>query len=161
MTAIGFGWAAGVVLAARVVLGLVFVYSGLVKIWQPFDFLDAVYGYELTGRVGSVAVATIVPWAEVVLGVTLLAGLLREAAMGVSLVVLLGFVALQGWAIARGLQVPCGCFGSSSGGEEATLVGVASLTRTGVLALLAAAGWCAVWSLRRRQEMDGVSLARA
>ncbi|MGH7176305.1 MAG: MauE/DoxX family redox-associated membrane protein [Tepidisphaeraceae bacterium] len=108
--------------ALRLALGALLVYGGGTKILSSYQFLDAVYSYELTGiRTGAI-IAAWLPWLELLTGALLLVGPLRAgAALGA---VLLGgvFVGAQSTALYRGIATPCGCFGSHEVVDAGTLL---------------------------------------
>jgi prepilin-type N-terminal cleavage/methylation domain-containing protein/prepilin-type processing-associated H-X9-DG protein len=75
--------------------------------------LGSVLDYDLIPASVAVAVAATLPFAQLVLGVALLfIPAYRRAAFAASLVLFLGFLAVQVSAYARGLDISCGCFGS-------------------------------------------------
>jgi len=138
---------AGLVIVVRVVLGCVFVYSGLVKIQHPYDFLSNLYAYELTGPRTGILVAVVLPWLEVMLGICLVSGLLAGGAMLSSAILLAGFCLVQASAIHRGLEISCGCFGSAS---DDSAIGYGTLVRTALMALAAGAGLMGMLLCRAR-----------
>jgi uncharacterized membrane protein YphA (DoxX/SURF4 family) len=96
-------------LALRVVLGVVFVYAAWTKLresWVLFAFqIDA---YQLLPQWA----ARSLPWAELLLGLLLIVGKwLRVSASLVSLI-LVSFLAVMARSYLRGMQIDCGCFGS-------------------------------------------------
>lgn len=100
---------------ARCGLGLLFLTSSVAKLYQPYEFLNNVYEYDLFGPEIGLYVAFIVPWLELVLGVTLVLGVAQAGAMILSSVLMATFVVAQSLTMWRGLDISCGCFGS--GGE--------------------------------------------
>jgi len=121
------------VLFLRLGLGLMFLCSSLPKLQQPYDFLSSVYGYELVGPKLGLAVAVVLPWLEFLLGMCLIARIFLDGALLLTGLLAVVFTFVQAYAIARGLDVTCGCFASWSGEP----VGSASLTRA-ILVLFAA-----------------------
>lgn len=127
-------------LAARYGVGATLVLSALDKLRRPFDFLADVYGYELVGPSLGVAVAMALPWIELVVGLCLIVGVATGGALLGAAVLGLAFSLVQASAMARGLNIACGC-GGLGGGEA---IGAASLTRALGLLLVAAlayVGW--------------------
>lgn len=104
----GFGF------IVRLGLGCMFLVSALPKIRQPYDFLGDVYAYEIVGPKMGVLVAMTMPWAELLVGICLLGSvfvggaLLASAGMGAM------FTFVLSWAIYRGLDISCGCFGAGT-----------------------------------------------
>lgn len=138
---------AGVMLVLmRLILGCIFLYSGLEKVAHPYDFLGNVYDFELTGAGLSVVVAMVMPWLELLLAVSLLFNLFSGGALlGCALLGIL-FVGVQFSAIVRGLSVNCGCFGP----DESKMVGMATFVRTCSIALMAMVAWLILWFRQRR-----------
>jgi uncharacterized membrane protein YphA (DoxX/SURF4 family) len=104
-------------LAARLVLGGVFVVAGLLKIPDPAESARAVQAYDLLPPDVGEAVGYGLPFLEVALGALLLLGYATRLAAAVTGVLLVVFVAGVASAWARGLSIDCGCFGS--GGDVA------------------------------------------
>jgi len=122
----------GIGLAIRLVLGAVFLTSALAKLRQPFDFLDTIYSYRMIGPSGGLAVAVSLPWIELVVAICLLLGVMPRSALVASIALSIVFVYAQSRAISAGLNVPCGCFGSSTG-EPATVSNQTLVRAAGVL----------------------------
>jgi hypothetical protein len=114
----------GFVAVVRVGLGASLVWSAVGKLDDPIAFLQAVYRYEIVGPGLGWWVAAVLPYAELVVGLSLLSGMLAGAAGWLAAGLGLAFVGAQGVAMARGLSIECGCFGS--GGET---IGWASVVR--------------------------------
>jgi len=55
-------------MAASLVSGALFLWSGLNKVARPYDFLMDVYRYELVNAQVGLLVAMALPWLEVILG---------------------------------------------------------------------------------------------
>jgi uncharacterized membrane protein YphA (DoxX/SURF4 family) len=101
-----------VVLALRVALGAVFVYAAWTKLRQPWElFAMSIDAYKVLPYWAVLAVARALPWAEMLIGLALMAGRwLRVSAAAASLMLLM-FFALMVRAYAKGMQIDCGCFG--------------------------------------------------
>lgn len=112
-------------------VGLLFLFSGLAKLRQPYDFMRDVYAYELLGPPIGRWLAMTLPHIEVVLAVCLLSGLFRRSAALATAGLLLLFVIAQTTVIWRGMTIDCACFGSAEG----TVVGLGSGVRTLLLLL--------------------------
>jgi len=129
------------VTAGRILLGAVFVYAAYTKLRESFLlFAMAIDAYKLLPEAGAVALARVLPWAELALGIALIAGvfprLVTTAATG-----LLGvFLAVMAYAYRQGQQISCGCFGLGEPISARTLTRDAALLALS-LALTAAAFW--------------------
>jgi uncharacterized membrane protein YphA (DoxX/SURF4 family) len=141
--------------ACRVLIGAVLAYSSLHKIRQPYDFLCNVSDYRIVGPLSGLAVAALMPWFELVIGICLCLGLfVRGALLGASLLTLL-FVLVQVWALALGLEISCGCFSSFSN----ALIGPATLGRA--VLMLGVAVFLMAVALRPGRYTSGPTLPRS
>ena len=121
------------VLAVRVVLGLLFVYAASLKFVDLHAFSESIDGYRLTPPSWSPTLALFVPSLELVVGVSLVIGRGARGAALLCAIMLVGFSAAIGQAMIRGINIDCGCFGASGPQKADTL----ALVRNGALLLLA------------------------
>ncbi len=96
--------------AVRFILGFLFLYASIDKMINPARFAEVVYHYRVLPIELLNIVAILVPWVEAVLGVTLLLGIWIETTALILSCVTLFFIVLMISAIARGLNIECGCF---------------------------------------------------
>ncbi|CAM2779878.1 MauE/DoxX family redox-associated membrane protein [Skermania piniformis] len=107
-------------LVARLGLAAVWLVSGVVKAVDPAQTMVAVRAYQLLPEGLVRPVASVLPFAEIGLGLLLLVGLGVRAAAIASWGLLAVLIAAIASAWARGLSIDCGCFG---GGGPAAGVG--------------------------------------
>jgi putative oxidoreductase len=109
-------------LVARIVLGGVFLYAGVSKVFDPGGLAASIRSYGLGLPEWFVTLSAYsLPLLEVLLGLYLLVGLFtRASAWAVNGLIALFLVALVQGAL-RGLDIDCGCFGSASGDEASSL----------------------------------------
>ncbi len=147
-------------LAARITLGIIFLVSGAEKLGNLNAFAQAISNYEIIPVVLSNTFATLIVWTEIMVAVLLIAGAgVRGAAM-VTGALLTTFIIAIIIAMARGLEIDCGCFVPGSG-TEPDKVGWPKIFED--LALLAAAIFLIYFPkspltldrLLRRQGADG------
>ena len=103
-------------LAARILLGAWFIYSGGVKLFvSGLDrFTRDIGNYQLvTAPLDAIAAYT-VPWFEIMAGACLLLGILRRGAMLTLAGLVVVFAFCIGWAWAHQLDISCGCHGSDA-----------------------------------------------
>ena len=138
-------------------LGGVFLVAGGLKAIDPQSSVAAVRAYKLLPSSLVTIVGWGLPFAEIALGLLLLAGIATRVVAAATamllIIVLLGVVS----AAARGLSIDCGCFGG--GGEVApgqTAYGIELVRDLGLLLL---ALWL-VWQPRSRLTLDGFASAR-
>jgi putative oxidoreductase len=102
-----------VALVLRVAMGAYFTYAGGEKIFvSGIDrFATDIGNYKLAGDGAALAIAYIVPWAEIVAGICFMLGVLRKG----SWLAMLGLVAVFTFAVGsawwRGMDIRCGCTG--------------------------------------------------
>jgi uncharacterized membrane protein YphA (DoxX/SURF4 family) len=119
-------------LIGQVILAGIFIYAGYAKLREPWlQFAVSLSSFKLLPDGALEPLARFLPWAELVLGIAILSGvLLRWSALVATLVLTLFFaVLIRSYAI--GLQVDCGCFGSG----EAALGPMRLAEEAGMLAL--------------------------
>ena len=101
-------------LAARLILGLVFIAAALPKIADPPGFAKAIWAYGLFPAWSLHPLALVLPWLELFCGLALCLGFwLRAAAIWVG-ALLLSFCLALAINLARRHPVDCGCFGASA-----------------------------------------------
>jgi uncharacterized membrane protein YphA (DoxX/SURF4 family) len=99
-----------IILAARLILGGVFVFASIDKILHPAAFAEAVYNYQILPDNLLNLTAIVLPWLELVLGVLLIIGVWMPGAIFVCNILLLTFIGVLIYNLARGLDIHCGCF---------------------------------------------------
>jgi len=97
----------------RVIVGGVFIFSGLGKLLSPYqNFLYVIQAYQLLPSWGELLVAQIFPWIELIVGVFVFLGLWTSWGLRGALVLFGVFVVVVGQALIRNLPLEsCGCFG--------------------------------------------------
>jgi len=123
-------------LAARIVVGLVFLLYGLDKITHPDDFARAIANYRLLPEALVNLVAVTLPWVECVCGLLLLAGQWVRSAALVSAFLLGVFVVAVSITLARGLDIACGCLDADAGRKVGFKLLVEDLLLLGAAAVL-------------------------
>ncbi len=138
--------------ALALVLGGLLGYVGVAKLADPHGFAQELAGYRLLPAQANQTLAVILPWIELLCGVALVLGLWVRAAAMLSGALMLVFAAAVVTALARGLDISCGCFGTG----QAARIGLQTLAlQAGCLA----AAW-GVWRLAGREEAAKDSTAQ-
>lgn len=106
-------------LAARLVLGMVFIVAAVPKIAAPESFAVSIEAYELLPLFVVNAAAIVIPWVELSCGLFLVAGCYARASSALLGALLALFIVAISAAVLRGLNINCGCFA----GADATPVG--------------------------------------
>ncbi len=98
-------------LVARLVVGGIWLWAGLLKLPHPDSSVTAVRAYQLL-PIGVVEpVGRLLPLVEVVVGALLVLGVLTRFVGGVSALLQVAFIIGIASVWARGIAINCGCFG--------------------------------------------------
>lgn len=136
-------------LVVRLGLGCLFLWSSLPKIRQPYDFLSSVYDYQLVGPKLGMLTAMTLPWLELLVGLCLLGGIFVSGALLASIAMAGMFTFVLGWALYRGLEISCGCFGA---GME--VISYSVLIRALVILLLSLSAY--IGAVLSKGSRDGI-----
>jgi uncharacterized membrane protein YphA (DoxX/SURF4 family) len=104
-----------VALVLRIFLGSFYVIAGAVKISDPGQFAQAIANYRLLPHETLNSVAIILPWIEIVAGLFLIFGIWFLASAWLINAMTTMFIVAIAAAVARGLSIECGCFGTVGG----------------------------------------------
>lgn len=119
--------------ACQIATGIVFAWAGLAKIGDPAAFAEQVHNFRLVPVFAENLVAMTLPWIELVTALALLAGIrARDGAILASAALAVFTLAVIA-ALARGLDIECGCFGTS----DASRVGLTKVASNLVLVAVA------------------------
>ncbi len=119
---------------SRFVVAAVFIVAALPKIVDPVGFAEDIANYEVFPFWSSNLIAGVVPMLELTAAIAILTGWKRRGAALLLGTLTVGFIALIASAIARDLNIDCGCFGQQT---EAAKVGWPRLLEDiGLLALI-------------------------
>lgn len=94
----------------RLSLTAIFLYTGYIKIQEPLQFTVALTGYQLIPENLVLPIATYFPWAEILLGIAILAGWKLRWFAAAATALLLFFSLLLTITYLRGIEANCGCF---------------------------------------------------
>jgi uncharacterized membrane protein YphA (DoxX/SURF4 family) len=133
-------WQLALSTAARLGLAVVWLWAGIAKLRDLDESVRAVKEYDLFPDALAELIGTALPVLEISLGLLLLFGLLTRTAAVVSTVLLMLFIAGLAQAQARGLEIQCGCFGTSE--EPGGVSKYSEILRD--VGFLAMAGWLIV-----------------
>ncbi len=138
------GGAAGIWLAhlARIALGLVLLYAGLIKTADLSLFVDQIAAYEILPA-WAPAMSRFFVVVEFGLGLALLANWRPRITIPATGGLMVFFIGVISWAWANGHTGPCGCFGSRGSKEP-----LGALLEDLLFVGLAVLAW---WGLRRRR----------
>jgi cation diffusion facilitator family transporter len=104
----------------RMALGAVFIIASADKIYNPGGFAQAIYNYQILPDALINLTALILPWLELLLGIFLILGFWLPGAVTLANGLLVVFFGSLVFNVARGLDVHCGCFSTTTDGDPAT-----------------------------------------
>ena len=102
-------------LFCRLTLAIIFFCAGIEKILQPQEFAVAIYNYQLLPDCVINLSAIFLPWLEVFIAASLVSGIYTRGAALLSSLLFIIFATALTINLVRGLDISCGCFGTSSG----------------------------------------------
>ena len=97
-------------LTLRILLGVIFIYASVGKVFQPAAFAKAIKNYDMLPLFSINILAIILPFLEFITGILLIAGIFKHGSSLVAIVSLIIFLIALVSAYARGLDINCGCF---------------------------------------------------
>lgn len=103
-------------LTARVFLGVLLTVISIDKIADPEAFAQSIAAYRIITGTPALILATILPWIELLCGLTLTAGILVRGSALLTGSLLIIFTVAVVTALVRGLDISCGCF--AQGGSD-------------------------------------------
>lgn len=120
--------------AVRHLLGLLLFAGGLLKLGAGWTFAEAIANYRLLPAAANQLLAVALPWIEIVGGLLLIFDLWVRPSALLAAILFGAFGVAAGSALARGLDIECGCFGTGG----AARIGLGTLA-VDLLGLAAAA----------------------
>jgi len=97
-------------LIIRIVVGFIFIITGISKIVEPAQFVREISNYDMMFRQLINLMAIILPWLEIVTGFLFVFGVRIKANIILLAAMLLMFNFAVAVAWARGLDINCGCY---------------------------------------------------
>ncbi len=135
-------------LALRWAIGAIFIYAAIAKIANPMAFAEQVDNYRLLPYFLVTLVAAILPWLELFCGLLLIVGKWLPGAALILLALNLIFLIAIISALAKGLDISCGCFSVSG---EGTRIGIKKLIENVLLSLVTMAIYWQVLAANAKQ----------
>jgi len=102
----------------QIALGAIFIVAALPKVVDPPSFAHMIYNYRLVPGAAVNALALVMPWVEILVGLALILGVWPREAAALAGLLLLVFIAAIGLNLVRGHAVDCGCFDVHSAGKS-------------------------------------------
>jgi uncharacterized membrane protein YphA (DoxX/SURF4 family) len=117
--------------ACRIGVGLVMLAAALGKIGDPGAFSSQIHHFHLTPVGAENLIAVLLPWVELVVGLSLALGLQARSGAWLGFAMMIVFTIAVGSALARGLNIECGCFGTASSSRVGGMKIAENLVLTG------------------------------
>lgn len=108
-------------LLIRLIVGFIFIYASYDKIASPGQFARVVYNYHLLPGELVNLTALILPWVEMICGITLILGIYKKGSVMIFNMMVLVFIVAIAINIFRGVDLECGCFTVSSKARSSAL----------------------------------------
>jgi hypothetical protein len=96
----------------RLALSGIYIFAAVPKIFDPWSFTRAIHNFHIVPTSWIPPLAVTLPVLEAVAALAVLTGILYRGGLITVALLSLGFAGGIGSAIARGLDIDCGCFGS-------------------------------------------------
>jgi uncharacterized membrane protein YphA (DoxX/SURF4 family) len=94
----------------RIIMGLLFLYSGFFKAIDPENFAKAIILYDISPEVLVPYIAVVIPYIELIIGLLLLFGYKIKSSSFFSMILMLFWIIIISISIYRGKSFDCGCF---------------------------------------------------
>ena len=109
-------------LALRLILGITFLYAGIIKASASQAFIVALLPFTFIDSMWTGPLAIGLAWMEILAGALVLAPRIYEAGAAMIAGLCLVFIAVLSWALWNGYIVSCGCFGEDMAPSAAKML---------------------------------------
>lgn len=145
-------------LMAQLIFGALFLYSGIVKLMEPKEFLQSIEAYRIVPYEVAWLTAYYLPPLEILVGLGVLIRPWRRASATLIAAMMLVFTTALIVAWVRGLDINCGCFGADSAASNYWIVLGRDLTLlffAVVVAIHADARWSRLFTEKSEADTTG------
>lgn len=104
----------------RLAVGVTFIYASYYKIIEPGDFAKSIWYYHMVPGTFINLIAVILPWAELICGIFLILGVAYRGSVVLVGLMTVVFILAIASAMARGIDLDCGCFKAARSSSEST-----------------------------------------
>lgn len=109
-------------LICRIIIGFIFIYASIHKIAEPALFAKIIYGYALFPGSMINIIAIVLPYVEIIIGISLVLGIYPRSAAIVLSCMLFVFMTAISVNLIRGHEFDCGCFSFRNSGMQQSAV---------------------------------------
>ncbi len=97
---------------SRILIGLIFIISGITKISNPHEFIEAVNNFQMLPPLTVNLFVIVIPWIEFSAGLLFLFNIYPKETGTILLTLLIMFTIAVVVALLRSFTFTCGCFGN-------------------------------------------------
>ncbi len=105
----------------RLLLGAIFIAASIDKMAHPAEFAKIVSNYQILPGCLVNIIAIVLPWLEAILGLFILCGWCLPGAAILADLLLVAFLGALSSAVARGIDINCGCFSVKASASQHTV----------------------------------------
>ncbi len=105
-------------IVARLFIGGMFVYTGIIHIMDPQGFARAITNYQLLPFFSINIFAIILPWTELLAGIAILINRFEKGGALITTLMLATFTIALAISLYKGLDISCGCFSTDPDAEK-------------------------------------------
>lgn len=105
-------------IVARLFIGGMFVYTGIIHIMDPQGFARAITIYQLLPFFSINIFAIILPWTELLAGIAILINRFEKGGALITTLMLATFTIALAISLYKGLDISCGCFSTDPDAEK-------------------------------------------
>ncbi len=109
-------------LALRLIVGAVFVYASLDKLFNQEEFSKAIYNYKFLPGIFINIFAIVIPYLELFSGILLITGIFKRGSSFIISLLLFIFIIALSQAYARGLDIICACFSLETQNQKSDIL---------------------------------------
>ena len=111
-------------MAMRLFVGITFIYASFYKLLEPATFARSIWYYHLVPGELLNLMALILPMLELLTGLAIILGIWYRGAVLWTTLMNIMFIAALLSAVARGIDIDCGCFKAGKASSESALKAV-------------------------------------
>jgi len=105
-----------------IILGLTFIFASYHKIIDPAKFAKVIYGYAIFPDFAINVLAIIIPFIELVTGISLILRIYTKSALSIINMFLISFILVIAFNLLRGHEFECGCFSFGNDNQVSSAV---------------------------------------
>jgi putative oxidoreductase len=109
-------------IAFRLIVGGVFIYSSIGKLFSPDEFAKIIFNYDILPLFSVNILAIVLPYVQFIAGVLLIVGVYKKGNSAIFIGLIFIFLIALVQAYARGLDISCGCFSLDTSSSKSDIL---------------------------------------